>query len=94
MGRDWRARAARQASVHPTNFFPNYQEYSIAESLAAWYRIVIVSSHEKPEFSLSSQDGAAHGLGRRHRLPLMRGTAVSASGDRFLQRAPEPTSRL
>lgn len=38
------------------NFFPNYTEYPIADSLAAWYRIMIESTHERTFTVLEEQD--------------------------------------
>jgi hypothetical protein len=38
------------------NYFPNYTEYAIVDSLATWYRIMIESSHERTFTVLEEQD--------------------------------------
>ena len=43
---------------HLSNFFPNYTEYPIADSLATWYRIMIQSSHVRTFTVLDEQDAA------------------------------------
>lgn len=47
-----------QAPERPGNFFPNYLQYSIVDSLAAWYRLVIVSSHVRTSTTLNEQDAS------------------------------------
>jgi hypothetical protein len=42
--------------VHASNYFPNYQEYPIADSLAAWYRVMIQSSHLRTVTVFDEQD--------------------------------------
>jgi len=39
-----------------SNFFPNYLEYPIADSLAKWYRIMIESSHTRTASVFNEQD--------------------------------------
>ena len=39
-----------------SNFFPNYSEFPIADSLASWYRIVIQSSHIRSVSVIDEQD--------------------------------------
>jgi hypothetical protein len=39
-----------------SNFFPNYTEYPIADSLAKWYRIMIESSHTRTQTVFNEQD--------------------------------------
>jgi hypothetical protein len=39
-----------------SNFFPNYLEYPIADSLAKWYRIMIQSGHNKIVTAFDEQD--------------------------------------
>ncbi|MGH7680712.1 MAG: T9SS type A sorting domain-containing protein, partial [Candidatus Eiseniibacteriota bacterium] len=43
---------------HLSNYFPNYTEYPIADSLASWYRIMIQSSHIRTFTVLDEQDAA------------------------------------
>jgi FlgD Ig-like domain len=42
-----------------SNFFPNRDEYTLRDSLASWYRILIVSSHVRHSAALEEQDAAA-----------------------------------
>jgi hypothetical protein len=39
-----------------SNFFPNYLEYPIADSLAKWYRIILESSHTRTQTVFNEQD--------------------------------------
>jgi len=39
-----------------SNFFPNYEEYSIKDSLAAWYSVMIQSGHTSTVSVFSEQD--------------------------------------
>ena len=40
------------------NYFPNMEEYSIKDSLAGWYRILIESTHRRGSFSLIEEADA------------------------------------
>jgi hypothetical protein len=39
-----------------SNFFPNYTEYPIADSLASWYRIMIASQHTRTQSAFNEED--------------------------------------
>jgi len=41
-----------------SNFFPNYLEYPLVDSLAAWYRILIESNHTRSVTVFNEQDAA------------------------------------
>jgi hypothetical protein len=43
----------------PSNFFPNLNEYGLRDSLAAWYRIVLQSSHLRTFPVIEEQDAKA-----------------------------------
>ncbi len=40
------------------NYFPNFEEYGIVDSLAAWYRIMIQSSHTRTSFPILDESDA------------------------------------
>lgn len=40
------------------NYFPNMEEYAIKDSLAAWYRIVIESTHKRGSYSVIEESDA------------------------------------
>ncbi len=43
-------------ATYLSNFFPNYTEYPIADSLAVWYRIMIQSNHVRTVSPFEEQD--------------------------------------
>jgi hypothetical protein len=42
-----------------SNYFPNYLDYPLVDSLAAWYRIMIASSHTRTSSVFNEQDAVA-----------------------------------
>ena len=42
--------------LRPSNYFPNQTEYGLVDSLAAWYRIIVQSSHLRTVSVLDEQD--------------------------------------
>ena len=49
---------AGQRQGRLANYFPNMEEYGIADSLAAWYRIMIVSTHRRGTYSAIEEQDA------------------------------------
>jgi hypothetical protein len=67
-----------------SDFFPNFDEYSLRDSLASWYRILIVSSHVRHSTALEEQDA----VGLQNWLFTDTGTnggdrCILATGDDF-----------
>src|SRR5439155_3268187 len=65
-----------------SNFFPNYLEYPIADSLAKWYRIMIQSGHHKTVTAFDEQDATlAEQWWRRDTGPDQGDRCFFVSGD-------------
>jgi hypothetical protein len=67
-----------------SNFFPNYVEYPLVDSLAAWYRILIESSHARTSDFVDEQDAVvAQGWWARDTGSNQGDRCMFASGDNF-----------
>src|SRR5207249_2926018 len=42
-----------------SNFFPNYLEYPLVDSLSSWYRVLIASSHTRTGSVFNEEDAVA-----------------------------------
>ena len=67
-----------------SNYFPNYLEYAIVDSLAAWYRIMVESSHARRSDFTDEQDATLVEQWWRKETGSNGGDrCVFASGDEF-----------
>jgi hypothetical protein len=77
---------AGQRVALPSNYFPNKEEYGIIDSLAAWYRMVLVSSHKRSWPVFDEQDAAMIADWWRRETGTDGGDrCLFANGDNFFQ---------